>query len=726
MTGPDIAELDISSDGQRALIGQLVSTDPAGNRLWHLYMNVGGADESIDLMPGASGGALYDGMSADGTRVYMSTADGLTGDDTDSSVDIYRADVGADDVALTRISAGNGAGDTDSCDPSANTVQAHWNSLAPGPNCDALAIGGQGGVASADGRIFFLSPEALDAADPDNQPVAGAPNLYLDLPGSGPHFIRTLESSSNAPLPEAAHPYKRSIGAFTNPVGAAIDPSNGDSYVFDIGTEFFGGSGFVKKYDSEGKAALGFASNGTLTVSGVIGVFNLPVGIAVDPDPSSPNYRDLFVPNFEQGVRVYDPSGNLLFSLSAGGATAVAVDSTTGNIFVSSFFGGVSAFGPDGTPLGFFPTIESPTGVAAYDGRVYVANGGGPFGSQGTVEIYDESGSDLGQLDAGPARGVAADPSDGHVFVDRGNQVIEYDTAGDQVSGPTGSGLLSSSFSLAADEGRLVVTNRGSGNALDFGPLVTPPDPATDNPLVIHSLESASTRYPGDFQVTASGAHAVFASTLELTGYDNGGHSEVFRYDAADDSVDCTSCNPTGEQATGDATLPARGLGVTNDGRVFYNSTEGLVDRDLNEQRDAYEWKSEDGIQLISTGSAALGASLLGVSADGTDAFFFTREKLVNEDANGSRVKLYDARAGGGYPYVPPEIPCKASDECHGAGSAAPPAPVIGSVTGTPVGNVAPGRKCKPAKAKAKAKAKRKCGRHKHRKRKKHRRGGRK
>jgi hypothetical protein len=51
---------------------------------------------------------------------------------------------------------------------------------------------------------------------------------------------------------------------------------------------------------------------------------------------------------------------------------------------------------------------------------------------------------------------------------------------------------------------------------------------------------------------------------------------------------------------------------------------------------------------------------------------------------------------------------------------------VIGSVTGTPVGNVAPGRKCKPAKAKAKAKAKRKCGRHKHRKRKKHRRGGRK
>ena len=41
--------------------------------------------------------------------------------------------------------------------------------------------------------------------------------------------------------------------------------------------------------------------------------------------------------------------------------------------------------------------------------------------------------------------------------------------------------------------------------------------------------------------------------------------------------LDCASCNPTSEQATGEATLAANGLSLTDDGRVFFNSTEGLV-----------------------------------------------------------------------------------------------------------------------------------------------------
>ena len=52
MTGAGIGELDISADGERVVFGQLVRTDSAGNRYWHLYMNVGGADQTIDLMPG--------------------------------------------------------------------------------------------------------------------------------------------------------------------------------------------------------------------------------------------------------------------------------------------------------------------------------------------------------------------------------------------------------------------------------------------------------------------------------------------------------------------------------------------------------------------------------------------------------------------------------------------------------------------------------------------------
>ena len=53
--------------------------------------------------------------------------------------------------------------------------------------------------------------------------------------------------------------------------------------------------------------------------------------------------------------------------------------------------------------------------------------------------------------------------------------------------------------------------------------------------------------------------------------------------------------------------------------------------------------------ELISTGTSPFDSSLLGVSADGTDAYFFTRDTLVPSDENGSRVKIYDARAGGGF-----------------------------------------------------------------------------
>ena len=39
---------------------------------------------------------------------------------------------------------------------------------------------------------------------------------------------------------------------------------------------------------------------------------------------------------------------------------------------------------------------------------------------------------------------------------------------------------------------------------------------------------------------------------IPITGYDNDGHSEIFRYDAPEDTIACASCNPTGARATGE------------------------------------------------------------------------------------------------------------------------------------------------------------------------------
>ena len=85
-----ISELDISSDGSRILLGQKVATDADGNVYWHLYMDVGDSISSIDLTPGATHGVRFDGMSADGSEVFFTTMDSLSGDDTDTSADIYR------------------------------------------------------------------------------------------------------------------------------------------------------------------------------------------------------------------------------------------------------------------------------------------------------------------------------------------------------------------------------------------------------------------------------------------------------------------------------------------------------------------------------------------------------------------------------------------------------------------------------------------------------------
>ena len=116
--------------------------------------------------------------------------------------------------------------------------------------------------------------------------------------------------------------------------------------------------------------------------------------------------------------------------------------------------------------------------------------------------------------------------------------------------------------------------------------------------------------------------------------------------------------------------------------RVFFTSREGLVLSDTNEKLDAYQWNGGLKVDKVSTGRSSFDSKLLSVSADGKDAFFFTRDVLVPTDENGGAVKIYDAREEGGYPQGASRLPCAASDECHGPGTPQPPPPNINSITG--------------------------------------------
>jgi hypothetical protein len=219
------------------------------------------------------------------------------------------------------------------------------------------------------------------------------------------------------------------------------------------------------------------------------------------------------------------------------------------------------------------------------------------------------------------------------------------------------------------------------GQPLRFVATIEPNSSAIHN-----ALTNSDAHTYGDLQTTPDGMVAAFDSRLPLTEYPNAGHSEVYRYDYAADQLVCASCAPTRATATGDTSLSESGLNLSDDGRVFFSSPEQLVLRDANGKRDVYEWEGGT-IELISTGSDPANSGLLSVSADGVNAYFFTRQTLVPEDENATAMKIYDAREGGGYGTFPASVPCQASDECHGAGSQAAPPVSVGTLKGN-LGNV--------------------------------------
>ena len=242
-----------------------------------------------------------------------------------------------------------------------------------------------------------------------------------------------------------------------------------------------------------------------------------------------------------------------------------------------------------------------------------------------------------------PSNGVAVDPADDHVYVDEGDQVVEFDSAGNQVGAPSGSGLAlrARSASPRTPATLDVSTNRTHGTSRSSARRLA------SRPRDRQPARHRQRQRPGDPQHRRlpghpDGDYAAFTSTLPLTGYDNAGHREVFRYDAAADTLDCASCNPTGEHGDGDAALASNGLSLTDDGRVFFNSTEGLVDRDLDDKKDAYEWEAGTGSAKSQVRAAdlhrhqPLRLEPARVSADGTDAYFFTRDTLVPQDQNGT------------------------------------------------------------------------------------------
>jgi hypothetical protein len=155
---------------------------------------------------------------------------------------------------------------------------------------------------------------------------------------------------------------------------------------------------------------------------------------------------------------------------------------------------------------------------------------------------------------------------------------------------------------------------------------------------------------------------------------------------------------------------------ISDDGRhVYFSSREALVPEDVNGRADAYEYDTVTGRpSLLSTGTSPSPSYYLDAGANGRDAFFITRERLVGWDVD-QGYDLYDARIGGGFPEPVAPPPGCVGDACQGAASGIPAAGLAGTGAFHGAGNVQEER-VKPAGRRAKRRARR-CRRGKVRKR---------
>ena len=176
--------------------------------------------------------AFFDGVSADGSKVWLDTDERLTADDTDTSLDIYERS----GLAITRISTGpaggNGEFDAsfDAASDSGSRVFFDTQEPLAAADTDAghdiyeraagatifMSVGpasGNGGQFSAFAAItsnglnlFFSSPERLTADDTDSEQdvYQRAGGATIECPREQPGATRRPRPSTREPRPTEA------------------------------------------------------------------------------------------------------------------------------------------------------------------------------------------------------------------------------------------------------------------------------------------------------------------------------------------------------------------------------------------------------------------------------------------------------------------------------------------------------------------------------------------
>jgi NHL repeat len=270
-------------------------------------------------------------------------------------------------------------------------------------------------------------------------------------------------------------------GAFGDPNGVAVDEATGDVYVADITNnvvdKFNSAGTYLSKFDGSGTPAGAFA-------------FKNPAAVAVD-NSGGTNAGDVYVTDAGNNVvDKFGSSGNYLGQLtgtpghSFAGIFGVGVDSS-GDVWVYEPSTQIDEFGPTGTFVKSIPySYGSDPGFA-----VDAASNSYTMRGCGCVEKWDSAGNDLGQVDNnGTGVALAVDPTSGHLLVDDGSFVAEWNSSGMPASPATnltnsGSAQLTNSgeggIAVNGSSGDIYVANPADHSVKVFGPAATIPDVTT-------------------------------------------------------------------------------------------------------------------------------------------------------------------------------------------------------------------------------------------------------
>jgi hypothetical protein len=199
-----------------------------------------------------------------------------------------------------------------------------------------------------------------------------------------------------------------------------------------------------------------------------------------------------------------------------------------------------------------------------------------------------------------------------------------------------------------------------------------------------------------------------------------GGAGDVYLHDEEDGTDTCVSCRPDERPNAAPAMVNHGNSGsafnrwfsnvVTEDGRVFFDTTASLVPRDANGNRDVYVYH-EGQVALLSAGKSNASSQIQEVTPDGRDVFIVTSDRLVGQDQD-TTVDLYDVRVDGGLAGQSPPPPKECiRDDCKATPNAGPELPFGGSEGLTGPGNVEEPAKlrCGNGRHKVKTRGKARC-----------------